>query len=602
MKWVRISKITLLGIAFLLAWASQGIAGTIYVNNDASGGNNGTSWTDAYTSLQSALTAASSGDQIWVAAGTYKPGAARTNSFSMKNGVAIYGGFAGYEDPCSFDLASRDFEANETILSGDIGTPDVNTDNCYHVVYSGSVNVTAILDGFTITGGNANGTHPNNKGGGMYNINSSPTVANCNFTGNSAVYGGGMFNMEGNPTITNCTFSGNSAGDGGGMHNDYSSLTVTNCTFSGNSADAGGVMFNMGGNPTFTNCTFSGNSAGGGSVMANWGSSSTLTNCILWGDTPDEIHDEFGDLIITYSDVEGGTGQGWFGAGCIDADPCFIDANAGDLRLKPNSPCIDAGNNTAVPSSVLKDIAGKLRFADDPYAPDTGDAGTTGRPVVDMGAYEYQGCGAIPQNLLANPGFETGDATGWMANWGLKADSNQVHDGNYSGLASGRAAFWDGAYQSVMGLMDDGKTYRISGWVRLQNADSNYVQLTVRKTDMGGTHFYFIDSATGFDNQWVHLDGTLAIDINGQPTELYVYFEGPVPDVNFYVDSASVTEISADLTHNGDVDFFDYSTFAQYYEFDCATQDCGRANFEDCDDTVNLIDLAILVDDWLTGV
>ncbi len=114
-------------------------------------------------------------------------------------------------------------------------------------------------------------------------------------------------------------------------------------------------------------------------------------------------------------------------------------------RLLPGSSCIDAGNNTSVPSSVLKDLAGKLRFADDPYTPDTGNAGTNGRPVVDMGAYEFQGCGAIPQNLLANPGFETGDATGWMANWGLAADTNQVHDGNYSGLASGSARSGEGS-------------------------------------------------------------------------------------------------------------------------------------------------------------
>jgi hypothetical protein len=269
--------------------------------------------------------------------------------------------------------------------------------------------------------------------------------------------------------------------------------------------------------------------------------------------------------------------------------------------LKPNSPCIDAGDNTAVPGSILKDLAGKLRFADDPYAPDTGFAGTAGRPVVDMGAYEFQGCGAIPQNLLANPGFETGDATGWMANWGLKADANQVHDGNYSGFASGRTASWDGAWQSVLGLMDDGKTYRISGWVRLQNADSNYVQLTVKKVDSTGDHYYGIDSATAYSDRWVNLDGTLNFDANESMTDLYIYFEGPAADVNFYVDDASVTEVQGDMNHNGCVDFFDFSLFASYYRFDCWTQDCGLANLYDCDKAINERDLAILVRDWLVG-
>ena len=89
-----------------------------YVKWDAKGANNGTSWLDAYTELQAALTAASSGDQIWVAAGTYKPtaGTDRTASFQLKNGVAIYGGFAGTETSRAF----LNFETNITVLSGDM--------------------------------------------------------------------------------------------------------------------------------------------------------------------------------------------------------------------------------------------------------------------------------------------------------------------------------------------------------------------------------------------------------------------------------------------------------------------------------------------------
>ena len=149
--------------------------------------------------------------------------------------------------------------------------------------------------------------------------------------------------------------------------------------------------------------------------------------------------------------------------------------------------------------------------------------------------------------------------------------------------------------------MDDGKTYRISGWVRLQNASSDYVALTVRKTDLAGTNYYSIDTATGSDKQWVHLDGTLALDINGQPTDLYVYFEGPAADVNFYVDDAAVTEVMGDMDHNGRVDFIDFALFASYYGFDCSTQDCDRANLYDCDNAINERDLAILVRDWLIG-
>ncbi|HEY3169483.1 MAG TPA: DUF1565 domain-containing protein, partial [Thermoanaerobaculia bacterium] len=171
--------------AFLVAAGSSAAgATTIYVRSTASGANNGTSWADAYTSLQTALTAATSGDEIWVAAGTYKPTdtADRTFNFALKNGVGVYGGFAGTETM----LSQRNPAANVTILSGDIGTVGMATDNSYHVVTSGStVTATAILDGFTVTGGRADGgADPIDRGGGVYTSVGSPTFVRCIFSGN----------------------------------------------------------------------------------------------------------------------------------------------------------------------------------------------------------------------------------------------------------------------------------------------------------------------------------------------------------------------------------------------------------------------------------
>ena len=279
----------------------------IYVNINATGADNGSSWADAYTSLQSALSAAVGGDEIWVAGGTYKPTTDidRTISFVMKQGVAVYGGF----DETETNRNQRDWVANETILSGDINTPGDNSDNSYQVVTGAN---SSVLNGFTITGGNAEG----NYGGGMYNHNSfnvkvtnctfsgnqawyygggmcndssSPTITNCTFIGNSAYYyGGGMCNYHSSPTVTNCTFSGNSANYyGGGMANrDYSSPTVTNCTFSGNSANwGGGGMRNESSSPAVTNCIFIGNTANGGGGMSNHGSSLMVTNCTFSGNT-----------------------------------------------------------------------------------------------------------------------------------------------------------------------------------------------------------------------------------------------------------------------------------------------------------------------------
>ncbi len=202
-----------------------------YVTPDGAG--NCSSWETA-CSLQTALTAADSGDEIWVAAGTYKPttGSDRNATFQLKDGVAIYGGFNGTETA----REQRDFTANVTILSGDIGTLGINSDNSVHVV-TGANN--AILDGFTVTAGYSDGAScPGDLcGAGMYNFSSSPTITNVNFSGNEAKQGSGMYNYASNPTLTNVTFSGNGSGIariGGGMVNDNSNPTLTNVTFSGN--------------------------------------------------------------------------------------------------------------------------------------------------------------------------------------------------------------------------------------------------------------------------------------------------------------------------------------------------------------------------------
>jgi parallel beta-helix repeat protein len=264
--------------------------GVIHVKADATGAMDGHSWADAFTDLQAGLAAAEWGDEIWVARGTYKPtsGTLRTASFVLQAGVALYGGFAGTEA----ERSQRDWEANATKLSGDIGTAGSATDNSYHVVVGAYLTV---LDGFTITGGNANGSGSFHQGGGMYNEDCSPTVANCTFSGNTAGDGGGMYNASGSPTVTNCTFSGNttSSGDGGGMCNYGGSPIVTNCTFSGNTTSSGdgGGMCNYGSSPTVTNCTFSGNAARGdygygyGGGMYNSGGSPTVTNCTFSGNT-----------------------------------------------------------------------------------------------------------------------------------------------------------------------------------------------------------------------------------------------------------------------------------------------------------------------------
>ncbi len=365
-----------------------------FVNDDATGLGTGTSWANAFTVVQDAVDMAISGEIICVAEGTYINIPTSTASvLTMKAGVDIYGGFTGTESY----LQERGNPADHpTILDGE--------DTSCHVVIGAS---NARLDGFIVTGGNANGpeydgsgmynfgvtniivancTFSNNSaeefGGGMFNISSSLTITNCAFNGNSISFGGGgMYNWDSSPTITNCTFSGNLAGWGGGMHNADSSPEITNCTFSGNSTNfSGGGILNSNSSPTITNCIFSGNSADEGGGIKNVNSPSPeitnctfvgnsalslgggmyndwslpmITNCILWGDTAPtgpEIYNNSSAPIVTYSDIKGG----WPGADNINLNPLFVTGPKGNYYLGQtaagqgsDSPCVDAGSDTA---------------------------------------------------------------------------------------------------------------------------------------------------------------------------------------------------------------------------------------------------------------
>ncbi len=282
----------------LLTTVGTSFARQIFVDANAPGNNNGSSWANGYNFLQDALAAASSGDKILVASGTYKPDKGRAitpkdrgATFKLINGVTISGGYAGYGEPKadavvhSRTLASddeRDINVHITILSGDLNgddEPDFGNygDNSYNVVTGFGTDKTAILDGFTIIGGCSN-----SNGGGIHNYRGSPTLKNCTFKRNSALLGGGMYNDQSRPTLVNCTFIENSAGGtGGGIYNCTSSPTLTNCTFNKNLALNGGAMYSKDdSSPILNNCTFNGNSARDSGAIANYlNSNPTLTNC-----------------------------------------------------------------------------------------------------------------------------------------------------------------------------------------------------------------------------------------------------------------------------------------------------------------------------------
>ncbi|MEI6179310.1 MAG: Ig-like domain-containing protein [Chloroflexales bacterium] len=390
--------------------------GVLYVQPGGTG--DGSSWMSAMDLAPALLAATAAGNnELWVATGTYTPTMqtdptdARSATFTLKDGVAIYGGFAGL---ITETLATRDWVTNVVTLSGDLHDDDSGTvlmtsvlrsDNSYHVV-TGATGAT--LDGVTISGGNANvpgsGICPGTScGGGMTNNSSNPVLTNVIFSGNSAYVGGGMYNVMSNPLLTNVIFSGNTAGVsgaaglGGGLSNNYqSNPALTNVIFSGNSATYGGGMDNnYQSNPVLTNVTFSGNSAyAGGGMFNNYQSNPQIRNSLLWGNyattVGPAIHNNpsvfFSLPTISTSLVQGllisgswNSALGTDGGGNLDTDPQFVNPVAatsaptttGDYQLQWGSPAIDVGNNTVITTTT--DLAGHPRMV---------------RSRVDMGAYE----------------------------------------------------------------------------------------------------------------------------------------------------------------------------------------------------------------------
>jgi M6 family metalloprotease-like protein len=319
----------------------------IYVDADQAlpfAQQDGTSWATAYAYLQDALDrvdalqlAGVAGTiQIWVAEGIYYPDRSgadpdgsctpgpcdRAATFQLRDNVELYGGFAGAES----ELNQRDVTTSATILTGDIDSDFTQANNCYHVTNGSGTEQSAVLDGFTVRHGNANGAGGGtnlDRGAGMINEPSgSPTVRNCIFTENFSLSGGaGMSNgdagIAANPTIEDCRFVLNTSNDdggavlnrsnshpifircifdsntgnvtdlnggGGAISNNSGSSTIRGCTFTNNSTGTvsnGGAIYNSGGNLVLVDSTFASNSASEGGAIYATATTITIHGCSL---------------------------------------------------------------------------------------------------------------------------------------------------------------------------------------------------------------------------------------------------------------------------------------------------------------------------------
>ena|GEM_PF-717218 len=372
---------------------------TIWVDAEATGANDGSSWENAYNYLQDALADANSSPkpvEIRVARGIYRPHTSsaqpngvhsRETTFELIGGVVIKGGYAG-SDHLNPDI--RNIRRHETVLSGDLygndGPDFANySDNSYHVVTAAPNIAEGVLDGFTITSGNASVWDTHAFGAAIFIESAATTMLNCTLRDNYAISGGAAACTDNaTATFANCIF----------IHNQAHLYYVPRV---GKFGGAGGAVYSEGGEAVMVNCLFLGNSAPSGNAVAcdsafqNSPSNVRLSNCIV-RDGGSEIWNNDGSTIApAFSNIQGG----WPGGSNIDKDPNFVDAENAVYRLQPYSPCVDAGDNSALPPSVTTDLAGNMRVA-----------GTS----VDMGPYEYEG----PQIIYVDErAAGANDGTSW---------------------------------------------------------------------------------------------------------------------------------------------------------------------------------------------
>ncbi|RZJ69962.1 MAG: T9SS sorting signal type C domain-containing protein, partial [Flavobacterium sp.] len=410
-----------------------------YVKQGGTG--TGSSWADASGELQQMIDESLAGNQVWVARGTYLAEAGAT--FTMKEGVLIYGGFPS--DNNAAVMADRDWKVYNSKLQG----------NGAGVVQS--LNLAAgTLDGFTITGGSAS------EGGGIYYDNSTTTLKNLIVTGNAASQGGGMYatfeeydDVTGNwappvnltfenivlknntagqrgagvyiysgenvdITFLNSEISNNTATAGAAIQLYYGKLTMTNVVIASNTAEYDTVISGSSYySPTFLNCTIVGNTGiEEGGISIYWRYSGLIfRNCVNWGNTSGygELYENyFGNPYIIENSIYEGTDTS---DGNINSNPFFVDQSGGNYRLAAVSPAIDSGNTAFYPdAATATDLSG--------YARINGTA-------IDRGAYEYRPleCGEIVTQWTG---------TEWLNGAPISSQYRAIIDGDYNSEINGR--------------------------------------------------------------------------------------------------------------------------------------------------------------------
>jgi hypothetical protein len=439
------------GVALAVTVSAARAQTTWYVDDDNCPGPGSGTLGDPFCSVQVAIDAALDNDEIVVAPGTY------VEAIDLL-GKAVH-------------LLSSDGPAVTTLDATGLGASVVKC-------VSGEGPQT-VVEGFTITGGTGTccyeiGGTDYLVGGGMYNLDSSPTVVDCVFVSNSARFGGGMSNIGAAPVVTGCTFDGNTAvNTGGGMDNYLgSSPTVTGCLFTGNTAGWGGGMDNdEAGSPTVTSCTFVNNTAAaGGGVRCVYADGVTLIGCGFKSNWADE-----GGGLLNYgcsptvTNCVFGGNEAFWGAGMAndtDADPfvtnCSLFSNQAAsggafFNLAGSDPTV---TNCTVTANIATVSGGGMLNAD--------SAPTVSNTI-----------------LWDNPGGEIFDADG-----GVTAASYCDVMGGFAGTAN---------IDADPQLIDPGaENLQLGGGSPCIDAGHNWAVVPLTATDLGGNPRFAADE-DGFD-------------------------------------------------------------------------------------------------------
>lgn len=430
-----------------------------YVDGAMPASGAGTLWNQAFKTIPEAVSAAATGDEIWVREGSHS----LASPIILNKAVSLYGGFEGNETT----LGQRDWKNNPTIINGNGAVPCLkigaaatvdgltitncrNTSQSYLEYYGGAVQIasssvtitnctvsnssnlyglgggiattTSGFSAITISDSTITGNTAAYDGGGMYLIAPNSSVRRCAITGNSGRFGGGIYNeptSAGPLEISHSVISGNSAGMGGGIA-AYGFLVgqvlISNCLIHDNQgADTGGGVWIYGSNTVIQNSTVVSNRLTNplgyaqGSAFNFAQAQVTVVNSIVWGNqthtgatTNQVMLQSGGNIIPSYSDIQDPYWSALTGSHNINQDPRFVDTAADNFRLQPNSPCIDKGSNTPANPLPTTDLAGGARVLD-------GDG--NGTATIDMGAYEYRDVSPPSGTVAINGGASSTNST-----------------------------------------------------------------------------------------------------------------------------------------------------------------------------------------------